>query len=206
MQQVSGGEVPEPPTVPDLLVYVTLQELATRISHRNTGRVLDDRKGYEIMARVAGDENLHHNYYRDMTSALIEVDPSAAVLAIERQVREFEMPGTGINDFGTHARRIANAGIYDFISHHDLILKPIVLGTWGLESIEGLSPEAEEARVRAVDRIGRIGKAARRLAAKREAHRAREAEEGPSGEQVLGTLSPDDDAVAEQAAAEVSRA
>ena len=168
MSQVSLGQVPQPDSVVDGLVYVTLQELATRISHRNTGRLLEDRKGYEIMARVAGDENLHHVFYRDATSAVLEVDPSTVVLAIERQVKGFAMPGTGIPDYGTHARAIANAGIYDFAIHHDHILVPVVLNHWRLESIENLSPEAEESRQRTLKYIARVGKAGRRAAERRE--------------------------------------
>ncbi len=168
MSQVSLGQVPQPVSVVDGLVYVTLQELATRISHRNTGRLLEDRKGYEIMARVAGDENLHYVFYRDATSAVLEVDPSSVVLAIERQVRNFEMPGTGIPDYGTHARAIANAGIYDFAIHHDHILVPVVLNHWRLESLENLTPEAEEARSRTLKYIARVGKAGRRAAERRE--------------------------------------
>ena len=168
MSQVSLGQVPQPDSVVDGLVYVTLQELATRISHRNTGRLLEDRTGYEIMARVAGDENLHHVFYRDATSAVLEVDPSSVVLAIERQVKSFAMPGTGIPDYGTHARAIANAGIYDFAIHHDHILVPVVLNHWRLESLEHLSPEAEESRRRTLKYIGRVGKAGRRAAERRE--------------------------------------
>ena len=93
--------------------YVALQELATRIAHRNTGRLLGDSAGYDVMMRVAADENLHHLFYRDLTSAAIELDPSTAVPAIERQVVGFEMPGTGIPDFAAHAAAIAKAGIYD---------------------------------------------------------------------------------------------
>src|SRR5581483_3242788 len=52
----------------DGLVYVALQELATRVSHRNTGKLLDDPCAYEIMARVAADENLHYLLYRDLVS------------------------------------------------------------------------------------------------------------------------------------------
>ncbi|CAN5859695.1 acyl-ACP desaturase [soil metagenome] len=176
MVQVSRGEVPEPESVIDGLVYVTLQELATRISHGNTGRLLDDRRGREIMARVAGDENLHHVFYRDATAAALELDPSSVVLAIDRQVRGFEMPGTGIPDFGAHARAIANAGIYDFPSHYERILVPVVLEHWGLESVEGLSPDAEAARVRVLAHIGRIAKAARRVSERRQI-RADEAKE-----------------------------
>ncbi|MDQ3354904.1 MAG: acyl-ACP desaturase [Actinomycetota bacterium] len=168
MAQVSRGEVPEPESVVDGLVYVTLQELATRISHGNTGRLLEDRRGREIMARVAGDENLHHVFYRDVTSAAMEVDPSSVVLAIDRQVRGFAMPGTGIPNFGAHARAIAKAGIYDFANHYDRILAPVVLRHWGLESVEGLSPDAEEARGRVLRYMARVSKAARRVSERRQ--------------------------------------
>jgi len=180
MSQVSGGVVPEPVSVADTLVYVTLQEMATRIAHRNTGRLLEDRRGYEIMARVAGDENLHHVFYRDATTAALELDPSLVVLAMERQVKGFAMPGTAIPDFGAHARAIAAAGIYDFAVHHDHILQPIVLSHWGLESIEGLSAEAEEARRRLLAYIARVAKAGRRTAGRREERTAAaQAEERP---------------------------
>ena len=66
MQQVSTGETPSFDAVADALVYTTLQELATRISHRNTGQLLDDPAGRAVMIRVAADENLHHLFYRDM--------------------------------------------------------------------------------------------------------------------------------------------
>jgi acyl-[acyl-carrier-protein] desaturase len=167
MAQVSTGEVPEPPSAADGFAYVAMQELATRISHRNTGKLLDDPEGYAVMARVGNDENLHYLFYRDMVSAAIEVDPSTMVCAIERQVGEFAMPGTGIPGFSGHAKAIAKAGIYDFSSHHDQILLPVVLRHWGLESIEGLDAEAEQARERCVERIGKIGKAAARQASRR---------------------------------------
>ena len=169
MRQVSDGISPEPENPADTMVYVTLQELATRIAHLNTGKLLTDRTGYEIMARVAADENLHYLFYRGVTDAAMEVDPSMVLLAIDRQVREFAMPGTGIADFPTHASRIAKVGIYDFIEHHDHILVPLVLRHWKVESLEGLSAEAEQARERLVKHIGRVGTAARRLRERREA-------------------------------------
>jgi acyl-[acyl-carrier-protein] desaturase len=164
MHQVSTGVVPEPPTAADGFVYVALQELATRIAHRNTGKLLEDKAGYDVMARVASDENLHFLFYRDIVAAAIELDPSALVLAIERQVHDFEMPGTGIIGFDEHAVAIARAGIYDLQLHHEQILVPVVLRQWAIESLEGLSPEAEESRARLVKRIDRIGRAGRRLA------------------------------------------
>ena len=85
--------------------------------------------------------------------------------AIERQVRTFEMPGVGIPDFTAHASAIAAAGIYDLVLHHDQVLVPVVLRHWGIETIEGLDPEAEQARERIVHHIARIGRIGRRLGA-----------------------------------------
>jgi acyl-[acyl-carrier-protein] desaturase len=172
MAQVECGEVPEPETPQDGFAYVALQELATRIAHHNTGKLVTDRAGYELMKKVASDENRHHLFYRDLVSAALEVDPSGMVCAIERQVRTFEMPGTGILDYAAHAKAIARAGIYDFGVHHDHILVPVVLRHWGIESLEGLDAAAEHARASLVQRIGRIGKAGRRFAERRDEARA----------------------------------
>jgi len=168
MAQVQCGQVPEPNLAVDGIAYVALQELATRIAHHNTGKVIDDPVGYEVMKRVASDENRHYLFYRDLVSAALEIDPSLVVAAIDRQVRDFEMPGTGIVDFGSHARAIARAGIYDFGVHHDSILQPVVVRHWAIEQLEGLDAEGEAARTSALRHIERVGKAARRLAARRE--------------------------------------
>jgi acyl-[acyl-carrier-protein] desaturase len=167
MAQVQCGEVPEPETVLDGFAYVALQELATRIAHHNTGKLLADRAGYEVMKKVASDENRHHLFYRDLVTAALELEPSGMVMALERQVRTFEMPGTGILDFEVHAKAIARARIYDFAIHHDQILVPVVLRHWGVESLEGLTKEGERARDALVTRIGRIGRAGRRMAERR---------------------------------------
>jgi acyl-[acyl-carrier-protein] desaturase len=164
MAQVSSGESPEPTTVPDALVYLCLQELATRIAHRNTGKVVPDSAAYEIMSKVAADENRHYLFYRDLTAAALKIDPSGMMAAIERQVREFAMPGTGIPHFTAHAIAIAKAGIYNLPIFHDQILVPVVLRHWRVEETAELSPDAEQARQRLVDHIGRVGKMARRQA------------------------------------------
>jgi acyl-[acyl-carrier-protein] desaturase len=183
MSQMSGGQVPDPTSAVDGFVYVALQELATRIAHRNTGRALRDelpdhpagKAGYELISRVAADENFHFLFYRDITSAALELAPSLVVPAIERQVREFEMPGTGIPGFKRHAQAIANGGLYNLLQHHEQILEPVVMKWWKVESLQGLTAEAEQAREALIRQVHRIGSAARRLAdrAKEAAERAR---------------------------------
>jgi acyl-[acyl-carrier-protein] desaturase len=163
MRQVTSGAVPVFDDVTDALVYTTLQELATRISHRNTGKLLTDAVGVAVMNRVAADENLHHLFYRDLASAAIDLAPSDMVRAIERIVRNFAMPGTDIDDFARHARTMAKAGVYSLAIHHDQILVPIVLHRWGLEEMEGLDDDAERARERTLRYITRLGKVSRRV-------------------------------------------
>ncbi len=167
MAQMCAAVVPEPETVPDTLAYVAMQELATRISHRNTGKLLTDEVGFEIMARVAADENLHHLFYRDLVTAALEIEPSRMMCAIDHQVREFAMPGVGIVDFAAHAAAIARVGIYDFAIHHEQILVGVVLRHWKVETIEGLDGEGEAARERVVAHIDRVGRVARRMADRR---------------------------------------
>ena len=164
MAQVTGGVSPQVDTICDVLVYLALQELATRIAHFNTGKALPDPEGYAVMKRVAADENLHYLFYRDLVTAALEIDPSGMMEAIKRQVMHFEMPGTGIPGFADHAKAIARAGIYDLAVHHDSILKPVVLGTWAMAGREGLTPSAEAARARLVQFITRLGRAAARYA------------------------------------------
>ena len=167
MIQVRGGQVPDPGDAIEALAYVSMQELATRISHRNTGKLMKDEIGTAIMSRVGNDENLHYLFYRDLTSAALEVDPSTTVISIERAVRNFEMPGTGIPDYERMAREVARAGIYDLLIHHDQILEPVVLRHWKVTELTELSPEAEQAREALIKRIERTAKVGKRLAAER---------------------------------------
>ncbi len=167
MIQVRSGDVPKPESALEGLAYVSLQELATRISHRNTGKFMTDPIGTEIMSRVGNDENLHHLFYRDLTTAALEIDPSATILGIEKAVVNFAMPGQGIPDFGRLAKEIARAGIYDLLIHHDQILVPVVKRHWKIEELTGLTSEAEKARENILRHMERTEKVGRRLSASR---------------------------------------
>lgn len=167
MQQVRGGQVPAPLDLFEAIAYVSMQELATRIAHRNTGKLIEDQVGEAIMSRVGNDENLHYLFYRDLTTAAIAVDPSSMVIGIERAVRTFAMPGTGIPDFERLSREIARAGIYDLLIHHDQILQPVVMRHWKLDQLTGLNDEAEKAREALFKRIDRIGKVGAKMASER---------------------------------------
>ncbi|MFZ9705484.1 MAG: acyl-ACP desaturase [Ilumatobacteraceae bacterium] len=168
MHQVRGAQVPAPDDLYEALAYLSMQELATRIAHRNTGKLIEDQAGQDVMLRVGNDENLHYLFYRDLATAALEVDPSSMMIGIERAVRNFAMPGTGIENFDALAKEIAKAGIYDFKIHHDQILVPVILRHWKVADVAGLSAEGEKAREALIKRIDKIGRVAGRLAAKAE--------------------------------------
>ena len=75
------------------LAYVSFQELATRISHRNTGRATGDPVCEQLLARVAADENLHMIFYRNLLGAAFDLAPSQAMRAVADVVADFQMPG-----------------------------------------------------------------------------------------------------------------
>ena len=154
-QLTQGYDLPGEQDTLHGLAYVTFQELATRISHRNTGRYSNDPVADRIMARIATDENLHMVFYRDVPSAALKLDPSAAVRAIVDEVIGFQMPGAGIPGFLRKAAQIAKAGIYDLKAHRDDVLLPI-LRHWKIFELTGLDAAAEEARRRLAEHLAKL--------------------------------------------------
>ena len=125
--------------------YVSFQELATRVSHRNTGRFTEEPVAEKLLARVAKDENLHMIFYRNIVQAALELAPSQTLRAITDEVVGFQMPGAIIPGFSRKAVQMAKAGIYDLRIHHDDIVSPL-LRQWGVFALEGLDEEGERAR------------------------------------------------------------
>jgi acyl-[acyl-carrier-protein] desaturase len=160
-QLQKGYDLVSPDTLHGL-AYVAFQELATRISHRNTGRYSDDPVADRIMIRIAADENLHMVFYRDILAAAIQIQPSAAVRAIVDEVLRFQMPGAGIPRFLRKAAEMAKAGIYDLRVHREEVLLPI-LNYWRIFDLAGLDGPAEEARRRLAEHLETLDAAAKRF-------------------------------------------
>ena len=145
MQHTAAGYDSGDKTVLEALVYVSFQELATRISHRNTGRATGCPVAEQLLTRVATDENLHMVFYRNLVRAALDIAPNATIQAIAREVINFQMPGAGMPGFAENALKIAKAGIYDLRSHLDEVLRP-VLRFWNVFEREDLNDEAARAR------------------------------------------------------------
>jgi acyl-[acyl-carrier-protein] desaturase len=140
-----GYETPYDNDMLHTVAYVSFQELATRISHRNTGRISNDDICEGMLARVALDENLHMLFYRNLLGAAIELEPNAAMVAIKDVVTNFQMPGAGMPGWGRKSVQIALAGIYDLDLHLNDVVQP-VLRAWNLFEVTGLNAEGETAR------------------------------------------------------------
>ena len=149
----------------DIFVYTSAQELATRVSHRNTGVKADDEVAYEIMKRVAADENYHYIFYKGVVSAMLKLDPSTCVLSMKKVYENFNMPGTVVPRFRRRAAYAAHAGIYDLRIHAEKIIAP-VLREWKLDNLEGLTPEADQARSDLMSMPDRLVARAEKLEAK----------------------------------------
>ena len=154
------------------LAYVSFQELATRVSHRNTGKFTNDPMCENLLSRIAADENLHMIFYRNLMDAALQISPDQAMVAILNVVQNFEMPGTGIPGFQRKAVEMAVEGIYDLRQHKDEVLDP-VLRFWKVFELEGLSAEGESARTELAEFMDGLEKQALRFEDKRDMLRAR---------------------------------
>ena len=160
------------PYIDDMLhtvAYVTFQELATRISHRNTGKISADPICEGMLTRVALDENLHMLFYRNLLGAALKLEPEATLEAIADVLENFAMPGHGIPGFARKSVQIALAGIYDLDLHLNEVVTP-VLRAWGVFEMTGLTGAAEVHRARIATLIERTSSEAVRFTEKREAH------------------------------------
>ena len=143
MATMQAGFLRVPRTPADVFIYTTLQELATRVSHRNAGKYTEDPVAFEIMSRIAADENHHFMFYRGVVTAMLDLAPSLIMESIYKQISDFQMPGTGIPGFQRRAVEIAKAGIYNLRIHHDRVVKP-VLRDWRIDQLTDLTADAAE--------------------------------------------------------------
>ncbi len=158
----------------NVVAYVSFQELATRISHRNTGRYTEDPIAEKLLARVSMDENLHMIFYRNLIAAALEQVPNETVQAITAEVVGFQMPGAIIPGFTRKAVQIAKAGIYDLRIHHDEVVMPL-LRQWGIDELTGLDAAGEQARDELAEAVRALDAAASRFEEQRDAAAAKKA-------------------------------
>ncbi|UYP19615.1 acyl-ACP desaturase [Rhodococcus sp. Z13] len=159
------------------VAYVTFQELATRVSHRNTGRACNDPIADKMLQRIAADENLHMIFYRNICEAALELAPAQTLAAIVEVLKNFQMPGAGMPNFRRNGVLMAKHGIYDLRQHLDDVVMPVLrkwkvferdLGSDAQQSLEELGVFLEDLGRQAEKFEGMRDRMLAREAAKRE--------------------------------------
>jgi len=156
------------------IAYVAFQELATRESHRNTGKVAGEPVAEMLLTRIATDENLHMVFYRNLLGASIELTPDQTIEAVTEVVTGFRMPGHGMPGFERAAAQMAVGGVYNIRIHLDDVLMP-VLRYLKVFDLSGLGPKGERAREELATHLEDLRVQATRFDERRAALAARQA-------------------------------
>jgi acyl-[acyl-carrier-protein] desaturase len=174
MEHMIAGYDSGDKTMLQAVAYVSFQELATRVSHRNTGRAAGCPLAEQLLARISTDENLHMVFYRNLVSAAFELAPNETMEAVRDEVVGFEMPGAGMSNYLRNSVTIAKAGIYDLRLHYDEVVAP-VLKFWRVFDRTDLGPSGEKAREELSTFMSGLDAQASRFVEQRERTRARQA-------------------------------
>lgn len=185
MDYLTSGYDSGDKTALEAVTYVSFQELATRVSHRNTGKVTHDPIADRLLARISKDENLHMVFYRNIVAAALELAPDETMRAIADEVINFEMPGATMAGFRRNSMIIAKAGIYDQRLHHDDVIMP-VLRHWNVFDRSGFGTVGEQARDELATFLEVLDAQATRFVERRAENRARVAagSQGPAGSDI----------------------
>jgi len=149
-----------------LLVYTSFQERATRLSHRNVGRIAS-REGDANLARIcgmiAGDEARHEAFYTRMMGRVLDLDPEGGILAFRSMLRGLiAMPGRCMDDgqdpdlfdhFAIVAQRSSVYTVRDYASIIEHLVK-----TWNIagRQVTGKAAQAQEDLCRQAERYERL--------------------------------------------------
>ncbi|MEV6274542.1 acyl-ACP desaturase [Nocardia sp. NPDC051832] len=158
----------------DQVAYVTFQELATRVSHRSTGRVCGDPVCDRMLARIAQDENMHMIFYRNLAAAAFDLAPDQAMESVTKVVLNFAMPGHGMPNWRRNGVLMVKHGIYDLRQHLDDVVLP-VLKIWNIFDRTDFTARGEAAREELLDYLAKLQKDVVRFEEQRDRLLAREA-------------------------------
>ncbi len=128
-----------------MMIYTSLQELATRVFYLNLAHAVEasDQALAKLLRVISKDETLHYAFYRDAAQAYIEQDPNR-IAAVCRIIPKFVMPGFGMPNFRHRLNVIAQHANYGIAAYYQNVLK-VVLEFWGILQYD-VSTGTQEAR------------------------------------------------------------
>jgi acyl-[acyl-carrier-protein] desaturase len=129
-----------------LFVYTTLQERATQISHKNTGKAAgsDEPLLNGILSSIAADEAKHYTFYRNVFKEILTLDPERALLSAVTIMPAIDMPGVAMPNFREMADVVRRSGIYGPWEYKTIVED--VIKFWEIDLITGLNDLAAKAQ------------------------------------------------------------
>jgi len=135
-------------------IYTSFQERATFISHGNTARhakQFGEHKLATICGIIASDEKRHEIAYSRIVGKLFELDPNGAMLSFQEMMKKkITMPahlmydGVNVNLFDDYSSVAQRCGVYTAMDYASIMDHLITF--WNVESLTGLSSEAQRAQ------------------------------------------------------------
>ncbi|KAK7282641.1 hypothetical protein RIF29_11581 [Crotalaria pallida] len=128
------------------MVYTSFQERATFMTHGKMARLAKE-SGDPVLARILGaDEKRHETAYVRIVEKLLEVDPTEAIIAIAKMMRnKITMPSHMMHDgrdphLYDHLKAVSQRlKVYSLADYADIM--EFFIGRWRLDKIEGLTSE-----------------------------------------------------------------
>ena len=129
-----------------LFVYTTLQERATQVSHKNTGKAagMDEPLLNGILSSIAADEAKHYSFYRNVFKEILTLDPERALISAAAVIPAIDMPGVAMPNFREMADVVRRSGIYGPWEYKSIVEE--VIKFWEIELITGLNEAAAKAQ------------------------------------------------------------
>ena len=129
-----------------VFVYTTLQERATQISHKNTGKAAGAEEPLlnGILGSIASDEAKHYSFYRNIFKEIIKIDPNGALISASAIIPAIDMPGNSMPNFRELADVVRRTGIYTPWDYKEIVEE--VIKFWEIGSFSGLNEIATKAQ------------------------------------------------------------
>jgi len=129
-----------------VFVYTTLQERATQISHKNTGKAAGEEEPLlnGILSSIAADEAKHFSFYRNVFKEILKLDPNDALISASAIMPAIDMPGNSMPNFRELADVVRRTGIYTPWDYKEIVEE--VIKFWDIESFTGLNEIAAKAQ------------------------------------------------------------
>ncbi len=151
-----------------VFVYTTLQERATQVSHKNTGKLVgeDEPMLNGILNNIAADEAKHYTFYRNVFKEILKIDPDRALQSAATIMPAIDMPGNSMPNFREMADVVRRVGIYG-PRHYKKIVEEVIK-FWEIELLNGLNDIAQKAQEKILSIPKRLEKVAEYIERKTE--------------------------------------